>query len=151
VALITNPEATAVIAAAMKVHSALGPGLFESVYEECLCHELRKLGLSFKRQVTLPLTYDGRVFPRAFTADLIVEGKVLAELKSVERFLPIYGAQVLTYLRITGIEKGLLLNFNTVHLKDGIRSFLRGGSLRGLGLADVEGQEGQRQSSEIFP
>lgn len=108
----------------MKVHSAIGPGVFESVYEECVAHELRKAGLSFRRQVTLPLTYDGVVLPRAFSADVIVENAVLVELKTVEKLLPIHGAQLLTYLRLSGMEKGLLINFNTIRLKDGIRSVL---------------------------
>jgi GxxExxY protein len=125
-ALVTNPVAGVVIGAAMHVHSRLGPGLFESVYEECLAHELRKESLQFRRQVTLPLTYDGHVFPRAFIADLIVEDKVLVELKAIEKLLPVHSAQVITYLRITGIEKGFLLNFNAVRLKDGLKAFVLG-------------------------
>lgn len=127
--LITTPTATAVIGCAIRVHSALGPGLFESVYEDCLAHELSKAGLAVRRQVALPLTYDGRVFPRAFIADLIVADAVLVELKCVERLLPIHSAQVLTYLRLSGLEKGLLINFNVVKLKDGLKSFLNGSRL----------------------
>jgi GxxExxY protein len=89
-ALVTNAAATAVIQIAFRVHTALGPGLFESVYEDCVSHELQKLGLAFRRQVALPLTYDGRLFPRAFIADLIVENQVLVEFKSIERLLPVH-------------------------------------------------------------
>jgi GxxExxY protein len=138
--LITNAVATSIIGCAIRVHSALGPGLFERVYEDCLAHELAKAGFAFRRQVTLPLIYDGREFPRAFTADLIVENRVLLELKSIERFLPIYGAQVLTYMRIAGLPKGLLINFNVTLLKLGIKSFVLG---REEKLAELEvGQDG---------
>ena len=110
----------------MRVHTAVGPGLFESVYEECLAHELRRDGLAFRRQVTLPFVYDGIVIPRSFTADLIVEESVLVELKSIEKFHPVHDAQMLTYLRIAGLQKGLLFNFNTARLKHGIKSFVLG-------------------------
>lgn len=124
-ALITTPVATAVIGCATRVHSQLGPGLFESVYEECLAHEFLKAGLKFQRQVTLPLIYEGLSLPRAFTADFIVEKSVVVELKSVERILSIHCAQVLTYLRVSGLRKGLLINFNTSLLREGIKSFVR--------------------------
>ena len=123
-ALITTPEATAVIKCALRVHSVIGPGVFESVYEECLAHELRKTGLAFRRQVLMPLHYDGIVLPRAFMADFVVEDAVLVELKSVEKVLPVHCAQVMTYLRLSGLQKGLLINFNVPHLKEGLRSFL---------------------------
>ena len=125
-ALITTPAATAVIGCALRVHTAVGPGLFESLYEECLAHELRKEGLAFRRQVTLPFTYDGILIKRSFAADLIVEESVLVELKSVEKFHPIHDAQMLTYMRVAGLKKGLLINFNSVRLKDGIKSFVLG-------------------------
>jgi GxxExxY protein len=124
--LVTNQLATDVIGCAMRVHSTLGPGLFESVYENCLAVELTKARLAFKRQVTLPLTYEGHTFPRAFTVDLIIEQSLLLEIKSIERFLPIHSAQVITYLRLTGIQKGLLINFNCTRLKNGIKSFVLG-------------------------
>ena len=124
--LITSPAATEVIGCALRVHTNVGPGLFESIYEQCMATELRKSGLAFRQQVTLPFTYDGILLPRAFTADLIVEESVLVELKSIERFHPIHNAQMLTYLRISGLKKGLLFNFNTVRLKQGIRSFVMG-------------------------
>lgn len=123
-ALITTPAATAVIGCALRVHTAVGPGLFESLYEECLAHEMRKEGLTFRRQVTLPSTYDGILIKRSFTADLIVEESVLVELKSIEKFHPIHDAQMLTYLRIAGLKKGLLFNFNSVRLKQGLKSYV---------------------------
>jgi GxxExxY protein len=125
VALITTPEATAIIGCATRVHSALGAGLFESVYEQCLAVEFLKAGLSFQRQVTLPVRYEGFELQRAFVADFIVESSVLVELKSIDRLLTVHSAQVLTYMRLAGLKKGLLINFNTAHLRDGIKSFVR--------------------------
>lgn len=122
--LITSPTATAVIGCALRVHQALGPGLFESVYEQCLAYELDDARIPFRRQVKLPMRYAGMDLPMAFTADFIVDEAVLVELKSVERTLSIHHAQVLTYLRLSGLRKGLLINFNTVRLKDGIKSFV---------------------------
>jgi GxxExxY protein len=122
--LITTPEATRVIGCALRVHTELGPGLFESVYEDCLTHELRKAGLAFRRQVGLAVTYDGRTFPRAFVADLIVEDALLVEIKSVETVLAVHAVQVQTYLKLSGLQKGLMINFNVASLRDGIRSFL---------------------------
>lgn len=122
--LITNPTATKVIGCALRVHRALGPGLFESIYEQCLAFELAEDGLAFERQVKLPVSYRGCRLEMSFTADFIVESCVLVELKSVERLLPIHGAQVLTYLRVSGLGKGLLINFNTRLLRNGIKSFV---------------------------
>ena len=123
-ALITTPEATAIIGCATRVHSALGAGLFESVYEQCLAVEFGKAGLSFQRQVTLPLRYEGLELKRAFVADFIVEATVLVEIKSIERVLAVHSSQVLTYMRLAGLKKALLINFNTPHLRDGIKSFV---------------------------
>ena len=123
-ALITTPAATALIGCALRVHTAVGPGLFESLYEECLAHELRKERLAFRRQVTLPFTYDGILIKRSFTADLIVEESVLVELKSIEKIHPVHDAQMLTYMRVAGLKKGLLINFNCVRLKHGIKSYV---------------------------
>jgi GxxExxY protein len=125
VALLTTPEATAIIGCAMRVHSALGAGLFESVYEKCLAVEFQKAGLRFRRQVVLPVRYEGLEVQRAFVADFIVESSVLVELKSIERLLTVHTAQVLTYMRLADLKKALLFNFNTVHLRDGIKSFVR--------------------------
>jgi GxxExxY protein len=121
-ALVTVDSAQRVIACAIKVHSATGPGLFESVYEPCLAHELRKAGVNFRRQVLVPLVYDNIVIDQAFRADLIIENELIVDVKSVEHLTPLHDKQLLTYLRLTGLRKGLLLNFNARLMKDGIRS-----------------------------
>ena len=122
--LVTTPSAHAIIGCAIEVHRKLGPGLFESVYQPCLAHEFRKAGLEFTEQVIVPLHYDGLRFDRAFRADFIVNEEVIVEIKAIENVLPVHHAQVLTYMRITGLRKGLLLNFNVPVLKDGIKSFV---------------------------
>ncbi len=109
-----------VIGAAIEVHKHLGPGLLESTYESCLCHELQIRGLSFQRQVALPMDYKGLHVEAAFRLDLMVEGKVIVELKSQEGILPIHEAQLMTYMKLTGTRVGLLLNFNVPTMKDGI-------------------------------
>lgn len=110
-----------IVDAAMKVHTALGPGLLESVYEKCLAHELRKRGLKVETQVWLPVVYDGITIEGSYKIDLLVEDKVIVELKTVEAILPIHKAQLLSYLRLAKKQVGLLINFNVAHLKDGIR------------------------------
>lgn len=110
-----------VIDAAMKVHSALGPGLLESAYEACLLFELGKRGLHAARQVELPVVYDNVRIDAGYRIDLLVEETVVVELKSVEQFLPIHEAQLLSYLKLSGKQVGLLINFNVVHLKDGLK------------------------------
>ncbi|CAG0961524.1 hypothetical protein PHYC_00753 [Phycisphaerales bacterium] len=107
-----------IIQSALKVHSALGPGLLESVYEHCPAHELTKLGLSVRRQVDIPIVYDGEPLDAGFRADLIVEGVVLLELKAIDKLAPIHEAQLLTYLRLSGIHVGLLFNFNQLRVTD---------------------------------
>ncbi len=124
-ALVTVDSAEAVIGCAIAVHRALGPGLFESVYEPCLAHEFDKAGLRFQRQTSLPLVYDGVRFPQAFRVDFIVEDELLVELKSIERLQPVHHAQLLTYLRLAGLRKGLLINFNVPLLKQGVKSVVR--------------------------
>jgi len=109
-----------IIAAAIEVHKGLGPGLLESAYEECLCHELSMRGLRFQRQVSLPVSYKGVKLDCGYRLDLVVEDKVILELKSVEQVTPLHEAQLLTYLRLSGKKVGLLLNFNTPVMKDGI-------------------------------
>jgi len=109
-----------VLASAFRVHSVLGPGLLESAYERCLGIEMVKRGMAVERQVALPITYEGHVIDSAYRVDLIAEGSVLVELKAVEQVLPIHQAQLLTYLRLSGLHVGLLLNFNVPHLRDGI-------------------------------
>ena len=113
--------AAAVVDAALRVHKALGPGLLESVYEACLAHELAKRGISFRTQVTLPVRYDGVQLDAGFRVDLLVEDRVIVELKAVETLLPIHEAQLITYLKLSGLRLGLLLNFNVRLLREGMR------------------------------
>jgi GxxExxY protein len=110
-----------IIGAAMRVHRRLGPGLLESIYEACLCHELGKEAIPFRCQAPLPVIYDEVCLDRACIADVIVAEQVILEIKSVEKILPLHKSQLLTYLRLTPCRIGLLLNFNTVMLKDGIK------------------------------
>ena len=110
-----------IIGLAMRVHTRLGPGLLESAYERCLCHELDRNALPFRRQVDLPIAYDEILLECGYRADIIVNNEVLLELKSVERILPLHEVQLLTYLRLSPCRIGLLLNFNTAALKTGIR------------------------------
>ena len=110
-----------VIGAAIEVHRALGPGLLESAYEECLVRELALRQIPFERQKPIPLTYKDAVIDIGFRLDLIVSGQVVVELKAVDALQPIHEAQVLTYLKLTGKQAALLINFNTQVLRDGIR------------------------------
>jgi GxxExxY protein len=115
-----DPRTSPIIGAAIEVHRNLGPGLLESAYEECLCHELHLRGLDCKRQVPLPLLYKGLKLECGYKIDLIVRDQVVLELKAVERLLPIHEAQLLTYLKLTGKRVGLLINFNVPLLTQGI-------------------------------
>jgi GxxExxY protein len=110
-----------IIAAAIEVHRVLGPGLLESAYEECLCHEFELRGINYERQKLLPVQYKGKTLDCGHRLDILVQGKVILELKCVEKLLPIHEAQLLTYLRLSGIKTGLLVNFTTPLLKDGIK------------------------------
>jgi GxxExxY protein len=110
-----------IIGHAMRVHRRLGPGLLESVYEKCLCYELVRAELRFRRQVPLPVHYDDVILDTGYIADIIVDDQVILELKAIERIMPIHEVQLMTYLRLTGCRIGLLINFNTVSLPDGIR------------------------------
>ncbi len=110
-----------VIGLAIEVHRQLGPGLLESAYDACLCFELNGMGLRYSRQVPLPVKYKDVMLECGYRMDIVVEDQLVIELKTVERLLPIHDAQMLTYLRLSGIRTGLLLNFNTVLLKDGLR------------------------------
>jgi GxxExxY protein len=105
----------------MRIHRRLGPGLLESVYHRCLCHELSRAGIAFRQHVPLPIRYDDIELESGCLADIIVNGEVILELKAVERFSPLHDAQILTYLRLSSCRIGLLINFNTVSLTDGIR------------------------------
>jgi len=109
-----------IIGAAIEVHRHLGPGLLESAYEQCLCHELHLRGLPFKSQVNLPVSYKGLKLDCGYQIDLIVRDEVVVELKAVERIAPIHEAQLLTYLKLSGKQVGLLINFNTPLLTRGI-------------------------------
>jgi GxxExxY protein len=113
-----------IIGFAIKVHRKLGSGLLESICEECLCWELAHAGLAFRRQVPLPIIYEDMRLNCAYYADIIVEQSVILELKSVERILPVHEAQTLTCQRLSGCRIGLLMNFNSVMLKDGLRRFI---------------------------
>ena len=121
-----HPLTDIVIGGAIAVHRSLGAGLFESVYEHCMCEELDLARVRFERQVPLPLKYKRANFPIAFRVDLIVEDWLIVELKAVERLLPVHEAQVLTYMRLSGAKQALLINFNVPILKDGLRSYLNG-------------------------
>lgn len=110
-----------IISAAMKVHTALGPGLLESCYEACLAHELVKRGHGVRRQVDVPIVYDGERVNTGFRIDLLIDGAVVVELKAVEKFSPIDEAQLHMYLKLSGNRVGLLINFNVVHLRDGLK------------------------------
>src|ERR1700720_752104 len=113
-----------IIGFAIEVHRHLGPGLLESAYEECLCYELTQSGLVFRRQVPLPVVYKGVHLDCGYRLDLVIEKQVILELKTVERLMPIHDAQLLTYMKLSGIPTGLLLNFNTAILKDGLRRLM---------------------------
>lgn len=110
-----------IIDAAMKVHSALGPGLLESAYEACLLFELHRRDIRAASQVELPVVYENVRIDAGYRIDLLVEEAVIVELKSVEKILPIHQAQLLSYLKLSGKTVGLLINFNVVHLRDGIK------------------------------
>ena len=110
-----------IVDSAMKVHSVLDPGLLEGAYEACLRHELTRRGLKVQNQASLPVEYDGVLVDAGYRLDLLVEDLVIVELKAVERLAPIHEAQLLTYLKLSRKKVGLLLNFNVVQMKDGIR------------------------------
>jgi len=118
-----NELSGAVIDAAMEVHSALGPGLLESAYEACLKHELILRGMKALNQVVLPITYKGIAIDNGYRIDLLVEDRLIVELKSTDRILPIHEAQLLSYLKMSNKKIGLILNFNVPRLKHGIKRF----------------------------
>ncbi len=109
-----------VIGAAIAVHRAIGPGLLESVYHACLRHELERRAVPFETEVSLPVIYDGRRMDARYRIDFLVQQELVVELKCVERLLPIHRAQVITYLKLGGFRRGLLLNFSCLRLADGI-------------------------------
>jgi GxxExxY protein len=121
-----NEIARKILDAAFLVHTKLGPGLLESVYEVTLAHELRKTGLQVERQRPMPITYDGILFEEGYRTDLLVESKVIVELKSTAALSAVHAKQVLTQLRLSGLKLGLLINFGETHLKNGIKRLING-------------------------
>ncbi|MDL5047525.1 GxxExxY protein [Oscillatoria amoena NRMC-F 0135] len=121
-----NQIGTIVVDIAFDMHTKLGPGLLESVYEVVLSKKLEKKGLRVERQVPIPILFDGMRFDEGFRADMIVEGKVILELKSVEKVMPVHKKQLLTYLKLTGLKLGYLLNFGDELIKDGITRVIHG-------------------------
>src|SRR5436309_5233854 len=121
-----NEVAKQILDAAFAVHTKLGPGVLESVYEVVLAYELKKRGLTAERQKPMPILYDDIRFDEAFRSDVVVNGKVIAELKSVEALLPVHAKQLLTQLRLSGLKLGLLINFGEAHLKNGIKRIING-------------------------
>jgi len=115
-----NGLSNKIIGAAIEVHKYLGPGLLESIYEECLSHELNLRGFSIERQKSLPITYKDKLLDCGYRLDIVVEGAIVLELKSCEKIEPIHKAQLLTYLKMSGFSLGLLLNFNVSVMRDGI-------------------------------
>ena len=124
--LTDNEERIArlIVEAAYAVHTALGPGLLERVYEVCFCHELGKRGLQFRQQVNIPITYDGIAFPDALRIDVYVEDLVICELNAVDEMNPVWTAQVLSYLKLSGRRLGFLINFSVPLIKDGIKRII---------------------------
>ena len=113
-----------IIGAAIEVHKRLGPGLLESAYEECLCCEMKLRGIKFERQVALPLNYKGLHLDCGYRLDLLVEDKIILELKSIESLMPIHEAQLLTYMKLSGMKIGFLMNFNEKLFKSGLKRFV---------------------------
>ncbi|HJC93805.1 MAG TPA: GxxExxY protein [Candidatus Phocaeicola excrementigallinarum] len=114
-----------IIGCAYQVHKKLGPGLLESTYETCLCYELQKKGIQYERQKELNINYDGILLQNAYRIDLLVENKIMLELKAVDELKPIHTAQLLTYMKLSNIHIGLLINFNTVNLQNGIKRYAK--------------------------
>jgi GxxExxY protein len=117
--------ATQIVDAAFRVHSQLGPGLLESIYEKCLFKELTKRGLRVRRQVAVPIVYDGEVLEEPLRLDLLVEESVIIDVKSVERMHPVFRAQMITYLKLTDRRLGFIINFNVPVIKQGIKRVIR--------------------------
>ncbi len=118
--MIENTITEKIIGCAIEVHKNLGPGLLESAYEECLLYELQKIGLDVKKQVPLPLVYKEVKLDAGYRIDLLVENKIIIEIKAVDAIADIHKAQLMTYMKLAGVKVGLLINFNVLKLKDGI-------------------------------
>jgi GxxExxY protein len=121
-----NHIGDAIIAAAMKVHSAVGPGLLESAYETCLTYELEKQRVPVRRQVLVPIRYEDLTIDNGYRIDLLVGDQVVVELKAIEAILPVYRGQLLSYLKLGGFKLGYLLNFHVAHMRDGIVRMVNG-------------------------
>ena len=122
--LITTPSTEVVIGCAIRVHEQMGPGLYESVYQSCLAQEMMSTGLQFEEQVGVRVCYNGIPLGTGFRADFVVEKEVIIEIKSIERILPIHSRQILNYMRLSGLRKGLLINFDVLLLKNGLKSYV---------------------------
>jgi GxxExxY protein len=122
----TERLAKIAVNAAYNVHSSLGPGLLESVYEVCMMHEFAKAGVQAERQIAVPIHYDGQVLDAALRLDILVETKLILELKAVDQLAPVHKAQLITYLKLTDRRLGLLINFNVPQIKDGIQRIVFG-------------------------
>lgn len=120
----TERIAKLIVDCAYKVHSTLGPGLLEKVYEVCFCYELSKHGLFYKRQVEIPIKYEELAFDEGLRLDVLVENKIICELKALENVNPVWEAQILSHLTLTGKRLGFLINFNVPRIKEGIRRFV---------------------------
>jgi GxxExxY protein len=121
--LLEEEIGKAIVNAAFKVHRDLGPGLLEKVYEVCVAHELRKTGYDVKRQIDIPICYDGIQFDEGLRLDLLVNGLVIAELKAIDLVNPVWEAQIISHLKLTNLKLGYLINFNVPLIKDGIKRF----------------------------
>jgi GxxExxY protein len=124
--LVHARTTTAILTAAYRVHGTLGPGLLERVYHTCVCHELTRMGIPFQREKPLPVHYDGLVLDIGYRVDLLVDGKVIVEVKAVDQIHPVHEAQLLSYLRLSRVRVGLLINFNVKDLRQGIRRKILG-------------------------
>ena len=123
---VANEITGTILECSLRIHSKLGPGLLESVYQACLEHELTRAGLSVRAQLLLPVVYDGLQINAGYRIDLLVADIVIVEVKSVEQILPVHFAQLLTYLRLANKRVGLLINFNVAHLRQGVKRIVNG-------------------------
>ena len=112
-----------IVDCAFRVHKQLGPGLLEKVYEVCFCHELAKKGISFQRQIDIPIVYDGLIFEEGLRLDVLVEDRIICELKAKDELNPVWKAQIISHLKLTNKKLGFLINFNVPLIKDGIHRF----------------------------
>ena len=119
-----NDLSAQILGAAIEVHKQLGPGLLENIYKKCLVYELCNLGLCVESEITIPVKYKELYFPGAYRVDILVEDRIVIELKAIEKILPVHGAQLLSYLKLSQHELGLLINFNVPQLKEGVKRII---------------------------